>query len=350
MKKKVLICSSAVPFVRGGAELLTEGLARAVAEAGYQVDVLSIPFQWDPPRKVVESCLSWRMLDLENVPFGGIDLVITTKFPTYAVKHHNKVGWVLHQHRGAYDLAGTIYDDLSRYEAAQEYRQLIRDMDRRFLSECRRVFTISRNVSRRLVEYCAVESEPVYHPPPFDGKYYSGDYGDDVLLVGRLEPLKRVDLAIKAMKLVGNPRAVLRIAGGGFLEEPLRELAASEGVAERVSFEGFVQDDELLSLYSRAGCVVYVPYDEDFGYATLEAFKSRRPVVVTEDSGGTLEFVRDGENGRVVPARPAELAGAIDELLSDRRKAARFGDTGYDHVEGINWSSVIEKLVKPFVG
>ncbi len=347
--KRVLICASRVPFVFGGAELLVQGLERAVRRAGYQADCVSALYTWDPPEEIFESAAIWRKIKPGLGAAGPVDLVICTKFPSYGVVHPNKVAWVLHQHRGAYDLAGTIYDDIGRYAGAEEYRERIRLLDREFLSECREVFTISRRVSQRMMEHCGVRSEPVYHPPPFDGRYRAGDYSDDVLVVGRLEPLKRVDLAIRAMKEVRNPRAVLRVIGSGFLLEPLTELAEREGVSGKVRFEGFVSDDELIALYAGCGCVAYVPYEEDYGYSVLEAFKSRRPVVVTDDSGGPLEFVRDGVNGRVVPARPAELGAAIDGLLSDRRTARRFGEAGYATVEGISWADVISRVVEPFV-
>ncbi|MBN1289945.1 MAG: glycosyltransferase family 4 protein, partial [Actinobacteria bacterium] len=270
-KKKVLVCSSSVPFVYGGAEMLVEGLIKAIDNAGYTTDLMSLPFAWDPPEKIVKNCLAWRMLGPADSPGDKPDLVIATKFPSYAVEYPNKVAWVLHQHRGAYDLKDTIYDDLGRYADGEEYRELVRDMDRRFLSECKSVFTISKLVSKRMREYCGIESEPIYHPPPYDGKYSCESYGDDILLVGRLEPLKRVDLVIKAMKYIEHPSARLRIIGQGFLERSLRQLAEEEDVSTRVSFEGFISDNELISAYANCGCAVYVPYQEDYGYSTLEA-------------------------------------------------------------------------------
>ena len=204
---------------------MVEGLARVVGEAGYRVDTVSFPYQWDPPEKITESCLAWRLFKPDESPADKPDLVVATKFPSYAVDHPNKVAWVLHQHRSAYDLKDTIYDDFKRYDGAEGYRDLIREIDRKFLSECKRVFTISKLVSSRIKEFCGKESEVVYHPPPLDGRYESGDYGNDVLVVGRLEPLKRVDLAIKAMKHVRHHDARLRVIGRGFLEKPLKELA-----------------------------------------------------------------------------------------------------------------------------
>lgn len=347
--KKVLICASSVPFVSGGAELLVRGLGRVVGAAGYQVDTVLIPFVWDPPEQIFESVETWRRMKPDLSPAGRVDLVVATKFPSYAVVHPNKVAWVLHQHRGAYDLEGTIYDDLGRHPGAREYRERIRDLDREYLSECRSVLTISRTVSERMMKYCGIESRPLYHPPPFDGRYRSGEFSDDILVVGRLEPLKRVDLVINAMKEVCNPRAVLRIAGSGFLREPLLELTEKLGVSNRVRFEGFVSEEELLTLYAECGCVVYVPFEEDYGYAVLEAFKSRKPVIITDDSGGPLEFVSDGTNGRVVQAIPVHLAEAIDGLLADKAGARRLGEAGYEAVRDVSWQKVMDGLVEPYI-
>lgn len=329
--------------------MLVRELARAVREAGYLVDTVSIPYVWDPPEEIFESAETWRRVRPDASPAGKVDLVLATKFPSYAVDHPNKVAWVVHQHRGAYDLAGTIYDDMGRHERAGEYRERIRRLDREVLSGCSGVFAISRLVASRLMDHCGVESEPVYHPPPFDGRYRCDGYSDDVIIVGRLEPLKRVDLAINAMSRVRNPRAVLRVVGSGFLEQPLLELAEKAGVSNRVRFEGFVSDEDLISLYASCGCVLYVPFEEDLGYAALEAFKSRKPVIVTDDSGGPLEFVREGISGRVVPARPDDVAAAIDETLSDKSGARRLGEAGFEAVSGITWQEVVRRLVEPFV-
>lgn len=346
---RVLICESRVPFVHGGAELYVLGLRSAIERAGLEVDVVSMPYEWDPPERILKSALMWRLVDLADMPQGSADLVVATKFPTYAVEHGNKVAWLAHQHRSAYDLAGTIYDDFTGLDDPDAWREAVRDADSRFLGECRALFTISENVGARLKEHCGLASETVYHPPPLDGRYWSGEYGSDILLVGRLEPLKRVDLAIRSMRYVKSPGAVLRIAGTGFLEGPLKELAEREGVRDRVSFEGFVTDEELLALYARAGVVLYVPYDEDMGYVPLEAFKSSRPVVVTDDSGGPLEFVKDGVTGAVARALPDEVAAAVDALLADPARARRLGERGLESVEGITWDRVIDKVVLPFL-
>ena len=70
--------------------------------------------------------------------------------------------------------------------------------------------------------------------------------------------------------------------------------------------------------------MLYPPFDEDFGYVTLEAFLARKPVITCTDSGGPTEFVVDGVNGCVCEPSPEAIAAAIDQLA--RERGARGGD------------------------
>ena len=69
------------------------------------------------------------------------------------------------------------------------------------------------------------------------------------------------------------------------------------------------------ALYARCACVFYAPWDEDYGLVTLEAFHSGKPVVTTDDSGGVLEFVKDGETGLVTRPDPLAVAESLARLL-----------------------------------
>ena len=90
---------------------------------------------------------------------------------------------------------------------------------------------------------------------------------------------------------------------------------------------------------------MYVPYDEDYGLVTLEAFLARKPVVTASDSGGTLEFVAHGVTGLVTDPTPAAVGEAVAALDADRRTAARIGEAGREVAAGITWDTVIERLV-----
>jgi glycosyltransferase involved in cell wall biosynthesis len=165
-----------------------------------------------------------------------------------------------------------------------------------------------------------------------------------VLSVGRLESVKRVDLIVSAMQRIA-PGLRLLIAGDGTQRSNVENIAVRTGVTDRVTFLGSVGDDELIDLYKSALAVVYPPYDEDFGYVTLEAFLARKPLITCVDSGGPNEFVVDGVNGIVCDPAPDAIAAAVNRLASDRRLAATMGDAGYDVARTITWDGVIEKLV-----
>ena len=73
---------------------------------------------------------------------------------------------MIHQHRTAYELAGTPYSDFAHTEADVALRQKLMELDRRMLGECRRVFANARNTANRLEKFNGVAAQPLYHPPP----------------------------------------------------------------------------------------------------------------------------------------------------------------------------------------
>jgi glycosyltransferase involved in cell wall biosynthesis len=185
---------------------------------------------------------------------------------------------------------------------------------------------------------------PLYHPPRLAATLREGPSQGYVLSVGRLESVKRVDLAIRA--LAHAPAGVsLLIAGTGTQRAALEELTASLDLSGRVRFLGEVHDADLIDLYAGALGVIFPPYDEDYGYVTLEAFLSAKPVVTTTDAGGPNEFVIDGVNGHVTPPDPEALGAALADLHSHRDRARAFGEAGYDRARTVTWAGVIERLV-----
>lgn len=343
--KRLIVCGVQVPFTRGGAELLVDGLAEALRGQGHQVDVVQLPFAWAPDKaEIVRGCLAWRLLDLTRVNELPIDQVICTKFPSYVVRHPHKVVWLVHQHRQAYDWYGTSYSDFTYREEDREVRRVIQRIDRRCLGEAHQIWTISRNVSRRLAHYNGLRSTPLYPPSRYRDRLHPGPYGDYVLYMGRLDRAKRVDLLIEAMAHVQEPLRCI-IAGTGPERQRLEAQARREGVGERVHFGGYVEDEELVSLYANARAVFYAPVDEDYGFATVEAFHAERPVVTTEDAGGVLEFVEAGKTGLVSPPEAPAIAAHLDQLARDAALAERLGRAGGRRVAGITWERVVQALV-----
>jgi glycosyltransferase involved in cell wall biosynthesis len=346
MIRNILICTTQVPFTTGGAESHVEGLRRALIEAGHKAEVVALPFKWYPPTEIMRSAMAWRMLDLSSANGQPVDLVIGMKFPAYVVAHERKVLWILHQHRSAYNLWGTQFDDLSTYPEGVRIREWIKHCDERFIPEAKKVFANSRTVAERLKHYNNIESEPLYHPPPLANRLHTGEFGDYVFYPSRLEPQKRQELLIEAMRFVRTGvKAIL--AGSSADAKRYEALIKQHKVGERVTLRGFVSDEEMIELYANALAVSYLPFDEDYGYVTLEGMLAGKPVVVTSDSGGAMELIDHGVHGLIAEPTPQAIAESLDQLYSDRELAQRMGESGREKLLAMNlsWQNVVKKII-----
>src|SRR4029453_14300636 len=120
-----------------------------------------------------------------------------------------------------------------------------------------------------LRRYNQVESEALYHPPPRSSALFSGPLGDFIFCPSRLEPQKRQHLLIEAMKYVTAPVQLI-LAGGSGNFAYYESLVKEYGVRQKVQLLGYVDENKMLELYANALAVGYVPFDEDYGYVTLE--------------------------------------------------------------------------------
>ncbi len=179
-----------------------------------------------------------------------------------------------------------------------------------------------------------------------------------LLFVGRIQPLKGVDVAVRALeRLVDHPAAFLAVVGGpsgpeGQAEmERLRRLVTSLGLdADDAGGRRHVrflspQPHELLSTYYRAADVCLVPSrSESFGLVALEAAACGTPVVAAA-VGGLLTLVEHGGTGFLVEGRdPAAFAGRVAELLGDADQAARMSARAARRARGYTWSGAAERL------
>ncbi|NIO21229.1 MAG: glycosyltransferase [Candidatus Aenigmarchaeota archaeon] len=347
--KHILICSPHVPFVKGGTEFLIDSLYEELLKREYHVDRIIIPFQWHPKKEIIKNCMVWRLLDLARCEGKKVDLIISTKFPSYLIKHPNKVTYLIHQFRQVYDTYGTEYSNFTNTPEDNKIKEMIVSMDNKFLPESKKIFTISKNVSNRLKQYNDLDSEVLYPPPRGHKNFYNQEYGDYMLYVGRLNRSKRVDLLIRSLTYT-HRKVTCLIAGTGEEMIALKNRVRELKLDDRVKLLGYVSDAELSELYANCFGVFYAPYDEDYGFATVEAFLSRKPVITTIDSGGAREFVEDGITGYVTINDPKSLAEKIDLLFLDKGLCRRLGNSGYEKVMDINisWDKVIERLTYPF--
>lgn len=346
---RVLIATVQVPFIRGGAEVHAEGLRDALRDAGHEAEILAIPYKWYPPEKILDHILACRLLDVSEVAGTRVDRLIGLRFPAYLIPHPNKVLWILHQHRTAYDLWDHALSDLVYYPNGSQVRDAIEQADRKLIPEARAVYANSRNVAQRLKKFCDIDSAPLYHPPPNAEKFFSSDAEDYLFFPSRLCIPKRQELALEALALTRNQ---VRLCFAGTSDHPdytgkLHSLARKLKVQKRVEWLGNISEEEKLSRFASALAVVYPPIDEDYGYVTLEAMLASKPVITCRDSGGPLEFVVDRETGLITEPTPEALAVAFDHLWEKRDEAIAWGRAGRLRYENLNlsWANVIQKLL-----
>jgi glycosyltransferase involved in cell wall biosynthesis len=330
---RIAVSLPQVPFARGGAEIFTDELVRQLRERGHDAEIVSVPFKWYPGQRVLTQAFLWRLLDLTEADGRPIDLVVATKFPSYCVRHPNKVVWLLHQFRQAYELDRTELGQFSESAEDRATRRRVQQLDRTALGEARRLFATSRNVADRLQRSTGLEAEVLPHPPQ-ELAYRTEAYEPFVFSVGRLDRAKRIDLLIQAAARQGVDVVV---SGEGPDRQRLESLANG-----RVRFTGRVSEAELADLYARCRAVFYAPVDEDFGMVPFEAFLAEKPVVTTTDAGGPLDVVRDRETGRVVEPTVEAIAAA---LAIGEEEARAWGRAGRELAEQVTWDNAIDRLL-----
>lgn len=326
----------------GGAERLYEGLAQALEAAGNEVDLLQIVSEERSFETIQESYLRFYDLDLSRYA-----RVVSTKAPSYAVRHPNHVCYLLHTMRVFYDMFEVEFPEPTP-ELLQQ-RKWIHELDTCCLSPpyTRAIFSNGQEVRDRLRSYNGLDAIVLHHdtfgllraeacPEPVANRE-----SPFIFMPGRLHRWKRVQLVIKAMKFVDAP-IELKIAGSGEDEGWLQELAASDS---RITFVGAVSDQELVNLYQQALVVPFVPQREDFGLITLEAFRCSKPVITCEDSGEPTRLVRDGWSGFICPPLAKAVAEKLQHLIDHPETAREMGRRGHASVAHISWERVSQTVL-----
>jgi glycosyltransferase involved in cell wall biosynthesis len=346
---RVLIATVQVPFVRGGAELLAAGLRDALIAAGHDADIAAVPFKWSPPERILDHMLACRLLDLSESMGASIDRIIGLKFPAYLAPHANKVQWIVHQHRQAYERWDHPHGDLLHQPAGVHVREAIRAADSQLIPQAAAVYAISGRVADRLQRFNGIAATPLYHPPPHAELFYNADARDYLFFPSRLGPDKRQRLVLEALAATRHP---VRVRFAGAADHPayarqLDELAQRLGVAARVEWLGHIGEAEKREQYAHARAVLFPPEDEDYGYVALEAMLAGKPVLTCSDSGGPLEFVRAEQTGCVAEPNPESVAAALDTLWHDAEQARAWGDAGRRRYAalGISWAQVVQRLL-----
>jgi len=334
--KIAVLTARSASGVAGGAERLFDALVGAFRQIGH--DAHEVPVHAD--ESTFDDILG-TYLHCYDIDLASYDVVISTKAPTWMVRHPRHVCYLVHTIRVFYDMFDSAFPAGAREPAEQ--RDLIHQIDNLALAppHCRRIFSIGNEVTERLRRWNRLDAE-VLHPPLWSDMFHGGRQGDYLFLPGRLHPWKRVDLVVRAMKYVRSPLRLL-ISGTGEAEAELKELAKDD---PRIEFLGRVSDEELVELYANAFAVPFTPKREDYGYVTLEAFASGKPVVTCTDSGEAASIVQHGVSGYVCQPDPRDLGRHIDLLWTDQGIARSFGEAGLAWVNKLSWPRIASTLIE----
>jgi glycosyltransferase involved in cell wall biosynthesis len=331
-----VIAATPVSGEAGGAERFYRGLTAALAAVGTEAHLIEVASDESCFDSVEETYL--RCYDLDLSAYDG---VISTKAPTFLVRHPNHICYLVHTMRVFYDMFDTEFPDAA--VQLRQQRSLVHKLDTAALRppRTRKVFSIGHEVSRRLRMFNGIDSE-VLHPALTFDSFRTESYGPYFFIPGRLHRWKRIDLLIDAFHHVRSP-VKLKIAGIGEDEPRFRRAARDD---PRIEFLGRVTDRDLVDLYANTLAVPFVPVREDFGYVTLEAFRSAKPVITCHDSGEPSLLVEDGRNGFVCRPDPVEIAEVIDRLSENVDRAREMGRRGMADTEHIRWPTIADRVLR----
>ena len=171
-----------------------------------------------------------------------------------------------------------------------------------------------------------------------------------ILYVGRIEPLKGIDILLRAIPMLeyGQDLRVLVVGGnpGNDAElDRLKSMTVELGIEDTVTFTGSVPQSTLPTYYSAADVFVLPSHSESFGLAPLEAMACGTPVVVSR-VGGMKTFVNSGENGYLVPWRcPESFAQRLDVLLANPELRNAMGQAARQKALSMGWDSVADQML-----
>jgi len=267
---------------------------------------------------------------VQSIDLSGYDLIISNKsgfchgVRTDAQQLH--IDYCLTPTRYVWDYAGYAAREGFSRLVGMLMRPVIRRLqswDRCAANGVNHFIAISREVQARIARFYGRESTIIYPPVDTDRYRPSADPPCDYfLVVSRLVPYKRIDLAVQTCSDLSLP---LIVGGEG------RDRAALEAIAgPTVRFVGRVPDDEVPDLLAHCRAFIFPGY-EDFGITPVEAQAVGRPVIAYA-AGGALDTVIDGETGVLFHEQtPESLVNAIRRLDSTdfdpvaiRRNAERF--------------------------
>jgi len=365
----------------GGMNVYVQASATALAALGYRVDVFTRATV--PGQKIITIAPGARLVPIVAGPAAPVEKAALPDFVdafgagvvAFAAQEQRHYALV-HSHYWLSGLAGmrlagawsaphvvmfhTLGEVKNRSRLGEREPAVRVDGERRIVQAADRIVCATAHEgsllhslygaepARLITIPCGVDVD-LFQPSPRADELRRSLGEERVLLyAGRIEPLKGLDLVIRALAQLDEPRPLLLIAGGDGFAEPeiarLRRVARQEGVEERVRFLGAVPQHDLPAYYSAADVCVVPSYYESFGMAALEAQACGTPVVAFR-VGGLPGVLRDGETGYLVPWRcPEPFAERLDLLLRNEPLRRSLGAAAREWALQFRWPVIAQQL------
>jgi len=222
--------------------------------------------------------------------------------------------------RSLYDLKDHRLASLSSIQSLQHraFNRYFQPLFESAINKMDLIIANSANIQKRIKKYLQKDSV-VIHPPCDTESFHWLGQDDYYFSFARLDPLKRVDIVVKAFTQMPDKRLVITSTGSEM--KRLKQLA--EG-SENIAFTGPVDDSQLKDLLGNSIATIYIPREEDFGMSPVESLAAGKPVLGVAE-GGVLETLVHGETGILIPANPSpeDLITAVHELNPKRALAMR---------------------------
>lgn len=367
----------------GGMQLYIRALSRALGHQGVDVDVFTRRVDRAAP-VVVPFGERARVIHLDAGTPGPVDKnAVFDLLPefvcnlkrfarsenlTYSLfhSHYWLSAWVGNHLAARWDLPQvTMFHTLGRLKnralAHGGEERLRLDVEQRAVAAADQIIASSEHEREALVELygarrdrvsvipCGVDLDLFRPVPRAEARAKLGLSGEVLLFVGRMDPIKGLDLLLQSMVELRHRRDVtLVVVGGGGMEQEylrIQALAKSLGIADRVQFRGAIAQDLLPTYYSAASLCVIPSHYESFGLVAIEAMACGTPVIGSK-VGGLTTVIRDDDNGFLIPWRRPELfAERIEAVLDNPPLRRRLAAHARPSVLQYGWDGVAEQVL-----
>lgn len=371
------------PKVVGGLARHVEELSVALVRAGHDVHVVTADAEGAPASEIYKGVKVYRVKsyrpkhlnfvdEIMHLNFGMLEIatkLLKTEYFDFVHAHDWLVAHAGITLKKAFDvpLIGTIHaTEWGRWSGIHnDLQNYIHSMEWLLNYEVKGTIVCSYYMKNEVENIFGVPSSKVFVLPngveadkynvDFDQWNFRRKYAYDneklVMSVGRMVPEKGFqvlcDSAVKVLQNYGNVRFV--IAGKGGMLEELRNRARRLGVSDRVSFAGFVSDEDLIKLQIVSDVAVFPSIYEPFGITAIEGMAAGTPIVVS-DTGGLGEIVDHGYTGiKTYAGNSDSLAWGILELLYNPDYARQIRQNAYNKVLNVyNWDHIAADTVNVY--